>query len=91
MEHIDCVTEREREREKEWGERQTYNHTNYKEKEREKNASIERVELMDNVSPLWCWQAGRMYLLCVFKTQAEHLRKWGLEFAECSDCVPPGE
>lgn len=61
-----------------------------REKKRGKrNASIESVELMDNVSPLWCWKAGRMYLQCVFKTQAEHLRKWGLEFAECTDCVPP--
>lgn len=23
---------------------------------------LERVELMDNVSPLWCWQAGRRHL-----------------------------
>lgn len=59
MERIDYVTERVWE----WGERQTYNPTNYKEKKRKKRAGCsESVELMDNVSPLWCWKAGRMSL-----------------------------
>lgn len=53
-----------------------------------RNASIENVELMDNVSPLWYWQAGRMYLSCVFKRPAEHLRKWGV--GVCSVCFPWG-
>ena len=89
MEHIDCVSGREREG---VGRKTNVKSHKLQGKEREKrNASVERVELMDNVSPLWCREAGRVYLECVFKTQAEHLRKWGLEFAECSDCVPPGE
>lgn len=50
-----------------------------------RTAPLEHVLLMDNVSPLWRWQAGRMYLHCVVQSQAEHLRKWGgLQFAEHS-------
>lgn len=37
-------------------------------KEENGESHIDDVELMDNVSPLWCWQAGRMSLLCIFKT-----------------------
>lgn len=42
--------------------KQSDNYTEKKNARGKRNASLERVELMDNVSPLWCWQAGRMHL-----------------------------
>lgn len=59
MEHIDCVTNRKRRSGVE--DKHTITQITRK-KQRERNASIECMELMDNVSPLWCWQAGRVVL-----------------------------
>lgn len=57
MEHIDYVTKRKKRTEVE--DKQTVTQITRK-GQRERNASIECVELMDNVSPLWYWQAGRV-------------------------------
>lgn len=59
MEHIDYVTVKgggEEYRERESAPRQTYNQIYCQQEETaEGNAPLERVLLMDNVSPLWCW------------------------------------
>lgn len=54
-----------RERERELGKRQTYDRVSKKKAKKKeivkRSGSGEPVELMDNVSPLWCLQAGGMH------------------------------
>lgn len=85
MEHIDYVTDRVGRSEVK--DKHTITQITVKSKGKG-NAWVGCVELMGNVSPLWCCQAGWMYLQCVYKIEVEHLRETGSEVAELSDCSP---